>query len=71
MAGQFEEGETDEILIVIPKEYPIILLACVLLCVMTFFTPFFTVARVRIKYFNKEFMEKFKNEHVEAFGSDK
>ena len=57
MAGQIEEWETEEINIVIPKEYPIILLACVLLCVMTFLTPFFTVARARIKYFNNDFME--------------
>ena len=52
MAGQIEEWETEEIRIVIPKEYPIILLACVLLCVMTFLTPFFTVAGARIKHFN-------------------
>ena len=71
MAGQIEEWESEEILIVIPKEFPIILLACVILCTMTFLTPFLTVARARIKYFNNNFMEQFKKEHVEAFGSDK
>ena len=45
--------------IVIPKEYPMVLLGCVLLCCEVFIIPMFTVGPARKKYFNEEFMKQF------------
>ena len=44
--------------IVVPKEYPLILLACAILCVECF-SMGFVVARARVKTFTKEFMSQF------------
>ena len=45
--------------IVIPKEYPMTLLGCVLLCCEVFMIPMFTVAKARREHFNEEFMKQF------------
>ena len=48
--------------IVVPKEYPLILLACAILCIECF-SMGFVVASARFRTFTKEFMFQFKEEH--------
>ena len=49
--------------LVIPREYPWIILSCVILCIECFLVGIFVVAGARFKYFTKEFMAQFKEEH--------
>ena len=42
--------------IVLPKEYPLVLLSCVILCMMCFLMGFVVVARARFSTFTKEFL---------------
>ena len=53
--------------IVLPAEYPLVLLACVILCIECFFMGMIFVAPARFGLFNKEFMSQFKEEHEAAF----
>ena len=49
--------------VVLPKEYPLILLSGVILCIECFLIGMIVVARSRFSIFTKEFMEQFKEEH--------
>ena len=61
----------DAFTVVLPKEYPLVLLACVILCIECFLMGMCVVAPARFRTFNKEFMEQFKEEHSAAFpGTD-
>ena len=53
--------------VVLPKEYPLILLSCVILCIECFMLGPLVVAPARFRTFTKEFMEQFKEEHQAAF----
>ena len=57
--------------IVLPKEYPLILLGCVILCIECFAMGMVAVAPRRMKHFNKEFMAQFNDEHEKAFPGTK
>ena len=57
--------------VVLPKEYPLILLSCVVLCIECFLIGMCVVAPKRFKYFNKEFMDQFNEEHEAAFPGTK
>ena len=59
--------DTGAYTVVLPKEYPLILLACVILCIECFLIGMCVVPPKRFKYFTKEFMEQFKEEHEQAF----
>ena len=56
--------------IVLPTEYPLILLACVFLCIECFLIGPLVVSKARFSAFNKEFMQQFEEEHKKAFGQD-
>ena len=56
-------GETTTLQVVLPTEYPIILLGCVILCAMCYIIAFLVVGRARGRTFTKEFMAQFKEEH--------
>ena len=45
---------------VLPKEYPLIALSCVILCIECFSLGILVVAPARLKFFSKEYMEQFK-----------
>ena len=47
---------TNEISLVLPKEYPLILLACCMLCIECFLMGMIAVAPARFGIFNKEFL---------------
>ena len=47
----------DAFTLVLPKEYPLVLLACVILCIECFLMGMCVVAPARFRTFNKEFME--------------
>mmetsp|Transcript_80446 Transcript_80446/g.111460 ORF Transcript_80446/g.111460 Transcript_80446/m.111460 type:complete len:186 (+) Transcript_80446:24-581(+) len=51
--------------VILPDEYPYILLCCFILCIACFMSG--VVGNPRSKYFTKEFMEQFKEEHEQAF----
>ena len=54
--------------IVVPKEYPLVILSAVILCVECYLLGFIAVAPVRGKFMTKEFLEEnFKDEHEKAF----
>ena len=53
--------------VVLPQEYPLVLLGCVILCVECFLMGFIFVAPARMRTFTKEYMEGFKEEHEAAF----
>ena len=57
--------------IVIPQEYPIILLTCVVFCIQCFFLGPTVISPARFRTFNKEFMAQFQAEHEEAFPGTK
>ena len=57
--------------LVLPREYPFILLSCVILCIECFMVGMIVVGGARFKYFTKEFMAQFKEEHKKAFGEGK
>ena len=53
--------------VVLPREYPLILLACAIICAYTFIISIVLPVPARRKYFTKEFMAQFKEEHEKAF----
>ena len=53
--------------VVLPKEYPLILLACCVICIECFLMGMIAVAPARFSIFNAEFMAQFKEEHEKAF----
>ena len=57
------ENAAAGISLVVPREYPLILLSCVILCIECVVFAMAFVAPARMKYFNKEFMAQFKEEH--------
>ena len=56
--------------LLLPVEYPCIVLAGVLLCFECYIIGFTIVRNARMKCFNKEFMSQFDKEHKAAFGED-
>ena len=54
--------------LIVPTEYPLVLLACLILTIECFLLGPVVVGPARFKAFNKEFMEQFKEEHQQAFG---
>ena len=52
--------------IVLPKEYPLIVLACALICAVCFLTGFM-ISLPRFTIFSKDFMKQFQEEHVSVF----
>ena len=56
--------------VTLPKEYPLVVLSCVLLCIECFLLGF-TVIPARMTAFNKDFMAKFDAEHEKAFPGEK
>ena len=52
--------------IIVPKEYPMVLLSGALLGLECFLIGF-SIVPARLKTFNKEFMAQFKDEHLVAF----
>ena len=56
-------ADTAAFTVVLPKEYPLILLSGVILCIECFLIAMLVTARARFSIFNKEFMEQFKEEH--------
>ena len=48
--------------VVLPKEYPLVLLGCVILCIECFMMGMI-VGKARFRIFTKDFMEQFKEEH--------
>ena len=57
--------------LVVPREYPIVILACVVLCIECFVFGMIFVAPARVKTFNAEFMKQFEDEHEKAFPGSK
>ena len=53
--------------VVLPSEYPLILLGCVILCCECFLMGPIVIAPARFGTFTKEFMAQFKDEHEKAF----
>ena len=53
--------------VVLPKEFPMVCLAALILCLQCFITGFIVVLPARLKAFNKGFMSKFKEEHQKHF----
>ena len=62
-----ENVAASAISIVLPKEYPLILLACCIICIECFLMGMVAVAPARFSIFNREYMDTFEKEHVEAF----
>ena len=62
-----ENAAASALSIVLPKEYPLILLACCILCIECFLMGMIAVAPARFSIFNKEYMNTFEKEHAEAF----
>ena len=56
--------------LLLPVEYPIIVLAGVFLCFECWIIGFTIVRNARMKTFTKEFMSQFDKEHKAAFGED-
>lgn len=56
--------------IVLPWEFPIIILSCLILSLLTFIIAF-EVPTKRSKFFTDEFMKQFEKEHEEAFPGTK
>ena len=59
--------DAQQLSIVIPKEYPLTLLACTLLCIECFMLGPLVVGPARMRTFTAEFMAQFKEEHQAAF----
>ena len=57
--------------VIVPKEFPLVLLACTILCLECWLIGFVVVVPARFKTFNKEHMEKFTEEHEAAFPGTK
>ena len=57
--------------IVLPSEYPLVLLAGVILCIECFMLGPALIGPTRFRIFNREFMAQFKEEHEKAFGEGK
>ena len=62
-----EEANDGGLVIVVPWEYPIIILSCTIIVLMVFCTGFTVVPGARKSYFTKEFLESIKEEHQTAF----
>ena len=58
-----------EINFYVPSEYPLVILTAVIICFECIIVGYVAVVPKRIKYFNKEFMSKFRDEHKLAFGN--
>ena len=56
--------------VVLPSEYPLVMLACVILTIECFMLGPTVVGPARFRVFNKEFMAQFEEEHEKAFGKD-
>ena len=61
------ETAVQAISIVLPKEYPLVLMACCILCVECFMMGMLFVAPARFRIFNADYMKQFEKEHSEAF----
>ena len=60
-------AQSTGMVIVIPKEYPLIILACTIICALCFLTGFCATGPKRASLFNAEFMKNFEVEHEKAF----
>ena len=65
------EAAVSALSVVLPKEYPLVLLACVILCIECFLMGMVAVAPARFGLFNKDFMAQFEEEHEKAFPGSK
>ena len=61
------DAATSAMQIVLPQEYPLILLGCVILCCECFLLGPIVIAPARFGTFTSEFMAQFKEEHEKAF----
>lgn len=52
--------------LILPSEYPLICLACMIICLECYFIGM-KVVNLRWKFFDKDFMKQFKSEHQKAF----
>ena len=60
----------ESMVLMMPIEYPYVILACVILCIECILFSFFT-GRQRGKVFSREFMEEnFGEEHIEAMNEE-
>ena len=57
--------------IIVPKEYPYVLLSIAMLCFTCFIVQFAAVIPARLRTFNAKFMEQFQSEHEKAFPGTK
>ena len=58
-------GETENLVWVIPEDYPFVLFTVVLLCVECFIFSYWTI-RIRKKVFNREWLtDNFEEEHIQ------
>ena len=57
--------------IVVPWEFPLVMLAIVILCLVCVIMGYAVVIPARIKHFNAKFMEQFTEEHQKAFPNTK
>ena len=64
-------AQSTGMVIVIPKEYPLIILACTIICGLCYLTGFCATGRSRAGIFNQEFMKGFEVEHEKAFPGTK
>ena len=53
--------------IVVPWEFPLVLLSIVIVCLECVVIGYVVVIPARIKHFNKAFMQQFSEEHKKAF----
>ena len=56
--------------ITLPKDYPLVVLSCVILCIECFFTGF-SIVPARMNAFNEKFMSQFDAEHEKHFPGEK
>ncbi len=61
---------TANLTVVLPQEYPYIVLACAIICFECLIIGTCMQGGARFKTFTEEFMTKFKDEHQEAFGKE-
>ena len=57
--------------VVVPKEFPLTLLACLIIGSECYVIGMVAVGKAREKYFSKEFMAQFDSKHGEAFPGQK
>ena len=61
--SEMADAATEVLSIVLPKEYPLILLSCCILCIECFLMGMIAVAPARFSIFNSDYLVRFEKEH--------